>query len=588
MSDPLTSLKKNKRPPLFLPEMPTPSLTPRNSIPKPNLTSSDISTSPKERIDPRETMAGSSMSNYYLGYSRHDLPAPGPHRKLSIATSSSDTGNTPRKTNFVLNEISSSRVPFKNKIDDTDLMDEVTTKMAVENLKSKIVKVNSNNANTSALKSARKPIDSTPNDMDLMQLMMGKIKRTEARCAIFEAESAQKDLQIKSLQMKIENMKTSNSFISVKPSPKFDLIAFFKVHDSPSHQQGASGLIHKLEKENLDLRNKISDMEQFLSDYGLRWIGDKEKQENYKRSLSRRTSTTAPAATVAETPNNEFECNYDLVIENINELNSMTDYNEPTINYTQNGAKFETTKSIQLTLYANGIALYEGPFRSFDEAMTRKFCIDIMDGYFPSELEAAYPDGVPFSLVDKREVFFKNERNPVFTSKGYRLGSPRTISPDRDKNQTVETQLSKNPMTIEQFLNKLPTSVVKNSKLINIREDLAEQLNANSVKASSDKGKAQPASNNHVISTPAFIQLQVQHPEIVDQEALFKICPSGDEISSPKVATIRVKSLSSTEDSTYLIKMFYTDTVQQLKDHIKMHRSLYLTIKNPSHLIIIK
>jgi len=199
-----------------------------------------------------------------------------------------------------------------------------------------------------------------------------------------------------------------------------------------------------------------------------------------------------------------------------------------------------------------------------------------MDGYFPSELEAAYPDGVPFSLVDKREVFFKNERNSVFTSQGYRLGSPRAINRS-DKNQAVETQLSKNPMTVEQFLNKLPTSVVKNSKLINIREVLAEQLNANNVKTSSDKEKAQPASNNYVISTPAFIQLQDQHPEIVDQEALFKICPSGDEISSPKIATIRVKSLCSTEDSTYLIKMFYTDTVQQLKDHIKMHRSFFIS-----------
>lgn len=44
------------------------------------------------------------------------------------------------------------------------------------------------------------------------------------------------------------------------------------------------------------------------------------------------------------------------------------------------------SESVRLVLYENGIMLFNGPFRSFNDAKTQRFCQDIMDGYFPSEL----------------------------------------------------------------------------------------------------------------------------------------------------------------------------------------------------------
>ena len=46
--------------------------------------------------------------------------------------------------------------------------------------------------------------------MDLMHIMMQKIKRTEARCAIFENESKEKDITIVTLRRQIEAMKNGN------------------------------------------------------------------------------------------------------------------------------------------------------------------------------------------------------------------------------------------------------------------------------------------------------------------------------------------------------------------------------------------
>lgn len=156
------------------------------------------------------------------------------------------------------------------------------------------------------------------------------------------------------------------------------------------------------------------------------------------------------------------------MVRNIRDLNSLMDESNSDreiVEFRPNGAKFETSKnSIKLSLYANGIALYEGPFRSFVDSLTRKFCIDIMDGYFPSELQTKHPDGVRFDLVDKRDVTFRDKRsstallegNSVFKSKGYRLGSGRAEAAavaavasvakknenDQNQDKNVETRLS--------------------------------------------------------------------------------------------------------------------------------------------------
>ncbi|CAF4836570.1 unnamed protein product, partial [Rotaria magnacalcarata] len=46
---------------------------------------------------------------------------------------------------------------------------------------------------------------------------------------------------------------------------------------------------------------------------------------------------------------------------------------------------------ISLILYANGIFLFNGPFRSYTEPSTQQFIRDVQDGYFPSELQERFP-----------------------------------------------------------------------------------------------------------------------------------------------------------------------------------------------------
>jgi hypothetical protein len=56
--------------------------------------------------------------------------------------------------------------------------------------------------------------------------------------------------------------------------------------------------------------------------------------------------------------------------------------------------------AIPLTLYKNGIVMFQGPFRSFSDPSTRQCVQDLVDGYYPAELQSRYPEGVPFQLTD--------------------------------------------------------------------------------------------------------------------------------------------------------------------------------------------
>jgi hypothetical protein len=45
-----------------------------------------------------------------------------------------------------------------------------------------------------------------------------------------------------------------------------------------------------------------------------------------------------------------------------------------------------------LTLYQNGV-LFQGRFREFDDQSSTQLLRDILDGYFPTEIKATFPDG---------------------------------------------------------------------------------------------------------------------------------------------------------------------------------------------------
>uniref|UniRef100_A0A8B9B9M2 UBX domain-containing protein 11 n=1 Tax=Anser brachyrhynchus TaxID=132585 RepID=A0A8B9B9M2_9AVES len=80
------------------------------------------------------------------------------------------------------------------------------------------------------------------------------------------------------------------------------------------------------------------------------------------------------------------------------DLNMLAGEGISQIEHTPQGARLRQQEPLPLTLYQNGIVMFDGPFRSYEEPSAQQCLQDIMDGYFPSELQMRYPDGIPFQV----------------------------------------------------------------------------------------------------------------------------------------------------------------------------------------------
>ncbi|NXJ69316.1 UBX11 protein, partial [Rostratula benghalensis] len=85
---------------------------------------------------------------------------------------------------------------------------------------------------------------------------------------------------------------------------------------------------------------------------------------------------------------------FDLVLENVKDLNALAGEGISQIKHTPGGARLRQPNPLSLTLYQNGIIMSNGPFRPYEDPSTQQCLQDIMDGYFPSELQVRYPDGI--------------------------------------------------------------------------------------------------------------------------------------------------------------------------------------------------
>ena len=56
-------------------------------------------------------------------------------------------------------------------------------------------------------------------------------------------------------------------------------------------------------------------------------------------------------------------------------------------------------KCMNVKFYKNGLIVEGGRLRSYSDPLTKCFIRDILDGYFPSEFQNNYPNGVPLKVT---------------------------------------------------------------------------------------------------------------------------------------------------------------------------------------------
>ena len=132
--------------------------------------------------------------------------------------------------------------------------------------------------------------------------------------------------------------------------------------------------------------------------------------------------------------------------------------------------------------------MFQGPFRPFLDPITRQCVQDLMEGYYPSELQSRFPDGVPFQLNDCRDVTFRHrEYADIFPGSGRQLGGtkgPSKLLPLSEElrrsgtgsKEKVTSELPGPKVSMENFLSKLPSSIVKGGRVLDVRASVADVL----------------------------------------------------------------------------------------------------------------
>ncbi|XP_014605734.1 PREDICTED: uncharacterized protein LOC106787680 [Polistes canadensis] len=220
-----------------------------------------------------------------------------------------------------------------------------------------------------------------------MQKMQNLLSKAEERLQNKDQEIERFKRKVKDLEIKCKNQET-----------------FRKKEQQRTDQINNSEYLYK---RCLLLEQKIFEMEKFLADYGLIWVGDND------------TSTLNSEYAI----DNYIETYYEQLIANIDQLNVAAGKGEVYVHHNEkgSGASFKMQSCVSLKFYKNGMIVQGGPLRLYNDPKTASFIRDILDGYFPSELQETYPNGVPFKVENHRTEVYTNDVN-IFPGHGYRLG----------------------------------------------------------------------------------------------------------------------------------------------------------------------
>ncbi|XP_023275543.1 UBX domain-containing protein 11 isoform X4 [Seriola lalandi dorsalis] len=356
-------------------------------------------------------------------------------------------------------------------------------------------------ASTSKSKAPLKKV-APPSDFELMSAMMQRVNLLEKKVRSQAQQIECKNKKISVLEKKLKVWKESGS-----------------AHDLSGRED--------LEKRCQQLQNQVHEMESFLNDYGLLWVGDGETSDSEDCAQTYSSGISGVR---------DFYMNFDLVMLRIMELNILAGEGESFVQSTATGAQLAKKEPIQLRLYSNGIVMFDGPFRSYQEHSTQQCMRDLMDGYFPSELQERFPDGVPFEVHDRRDEEFI-----------FRLPWEKD-----DSSCVASSQIPGKTVTMDQFLNRLPKVVVKAGRVIDVRDSLRATLQGSSDVQSSE---------SVVFIDTAALQAMRERLET----------SSSDRPSSPRdVITLKVKSEDGSH--TYILKMCFSETIGHLRQYLDKHR----------------
>ncbi|XP_077881795.1 UBX domain-containing protein 11 isoform X10 [Ictidomys tridecemlineatus] len=298
------------------------------------------------------------------------------------------------------------------------------------------------------------------------------------------------------------------------------------------------------------LQRQVREMERFLNDYGLQWVGEPMDQEDSEdKTVSEEEERDWMTAKKFWKPGDSLvppEVDFDRLLASLQDLSELVVEGDTQVTPVPGGARLHALEPIPLKLYRNGIMMFDGPFRPFYDPSTQRCLRDILDGFFPSELQRLYPDGVPFKVSDLRNQVYPEDGLGPFPGEGRVVGRPKV----RKASDRVEEHPGSR-MTAEKFLNRLPKVVIRQGQVIDIRGPIRDTL-------------------QNYCPLPARIQETiVETPALVAERERSQKSPNTP---APPLSMLRIKSENG--EQVFLLMMWPNDTIGDVRALLTQARGM--------------
>ncbi|XP_064897927.1 UBX domain-containing protein 11 isoform X3 [Columba livia] len=377
-------------------------------------------------------------------------------------------------------------------------------------------------------------------DTELVSSMMQKITLLEETIEKQAQEIQLKDKRIAELE---EKMKTLQ-----------------KGEDAPG-----SSTAEELEMRCLQLQTQLWEMERFLNDYGLIWVGERHEQLEDLESL--KDEEELPARSIwkpGDAVVAKHQVDFDLILENVKDLNVLAGEGVSQIEYTPGGARLRQPDPLPLTLYQNGIVMFNGPFRPYEDPSTQTF------QHSSHHTNRSSPGGISVTMESLRynhelSLCFSNACRISWTAISLRSCRIATQTASLCRSPTKGTRYFGRETLQGDFLATAKWLAVQNQ--VTCRKPLRSQVPESPWSSFSTSF---PSPQN----TEEKRWVSEAQPK---QQSRVKTAEEA-EASAPDVCTLRVKSESG--EQTYIVKMLFTETIGDLRQHLARARWAFLSAQS--------
>jgi len=206
----------------------------------------------------------------------------------------------------------------------------------------------------------------------------------------------------------------------------------------------------------------------------------------------------------------------------------------------------------RLILFQDGLKLHDGSFFPYSDVEAVRTLKDVYDGYFPKALQMSFPDGVPIKLEDRRRERYHAAVPPA--------GS-RALSNVKGFASIGEEKPA--PQSKNELLGRLPQSVIRNGKIIEVRSGVSAAMGS----TSPEKALVNTAVDSLLSQSTRFSLGPSCRAPQASAHSTEGASTGGAEV---EVTTLQVKNEDGSE--TFVLRLKYDDTIGDVRLALNRHR----------------